>query len=313
MSKKNETGFWALIGKFGSKLLVVLPKLLKLTKLIKLGLLAISFASYAYLFSWKFAALILFAVGVHEQGHVYFMRRVGIKTKGWYALPLVGGVALASSSAKSYRDWSLVALGGPLFGFALALATYAGYLATGLPMLAAATSWIAMLNLFNLFLIAPLDGGHILKAISFSVSETKGFIAVCFVSALAIIALWHLHVMLFVFFGVIGLLSAILEHWMNTGRQKKLADALEEASDKFDRFNPFLQETFGGREEYLREREKKLRASIGVITHPILMTKKEVLITAFSYLATVFVLIGLMMATKNIPGADIASNFMADK
>lgn len=56
--EKSVVGKWGVFGKVGIKFLAYLPKLLKFTKLIKFGLLAISFASYAYLFTWKFAVLI---------------------------------------------------------------------------------------------------------------------------------------------------------------------------------------------------------------------------------------------------------------
>jgi Zn-dependent protease len=171
--KKSKTG-WGLFGKFGAKFLTYLPKLLKMTKLIKVGLLAISFASYAYLFTWKFALLIIIALGFHESSHVVAMKHKGFRTKGFYFIPFLGGAAIAEDKYKTYADNAFIALAGPIGGLVLAIGTYVAYLITGLPMLAAAAGWMAMLNLFNCFPLGMLDGGQVMKAIAMSISEKVG-------------------------------------------------------------------------------------------------------------------------------------------
>ena len=99
MSKSQpglKAGLLTLAGKIFAKVLPVLVKSLKLLKFGKMGLAAASFAGYAILFSWKFALLLMIAVGWHESGHVWAMKKMGIKTKGFYFIPFVGGAAVAN-------------------------------------------------------------------------------------------------------------------------------------------------------------------------------------------------------------------------
>jgi len=82
--KKSKVGVWALLGKLGSKLFGILGKLVKGVKMTKVGLAAASMAGYAMLWSWKFGLLLMIAIGFHESGHVWAMRKMGIKTRGFY-------------------------------------------------------------------------------------------------------------------------------------------------------------------------------------------------------------------------------------
>lgn len=86
MTEKKSSGFWALLVKGGTTLL-------KGVKLLKVVFAAATFASYAYLFTWKFALMVLIAIGFHESGHVWAMKKTGMKTKGFYFLPCGSRVA----------------------------------------------------------------------------------------------------------------------------------------------------------------------------------------------------------------------------
>ncbi len=155
-------------------LLTFFLKFAKFFKLAKLVLFTASFATYAVLFSWKFAVLILVSLFVHENGHIWAMKRVGIKTKGIYFIPLFGGAAVAESAFPSRRDEVFVAIMGPIWGLALALGAGALYVATQDPLWAAASGWMAFINLFNLFPLNPLDGGRIVKSVAFSLNSWLG-------------------------------------------------------------------------------------------------------------------------------------------
>jgi Zn-dependent protease len=128
------------------------------------------------MFTWEFAAMIMFMLFIHESGHIWAMKRCGIKTKGIYFIPFVGGAAVAESEFASREDEAFVAIMGPIWGFALALLTGVVYFYTQNPLFAAAASWMAMVNLFNLLPINPLDGGRIMKSIAFSLHSYLGFI-----------------------------------------------------------------------------------------------------------------------------------------
>ena len=56
-----------------SSLLVLFFKLFKSWKVV---LAVTSLAAYSFLFTWQFAIAIMYAIGVHEMGHVWAMRRV---------------------------------------------------------------------------------------------------------------------------------------------------------------------------------------------------------------------------------------------
>jgi putative peptide zinc metalloprotease protein len=137
---------------------------------VKVALAIASFALFATLTTWQFALLVLAAVGFHEQGHVWAMRRCGIPTKGFYFLPLAGGVAIMTKSAQTRAQEVFITFMGPIWGTALALVTYLAYLVTDLPVLAAATGFMAGINLFNLAPVNPLDGGRLMVAVAGSVS-----------------------------------------------------------------------------------------------------------------------------------------------
>lgn len=135
---------------------------------LKIALTVITTVIYSLAFSWKFAILVMVAIGIHEQGHCWAMKRVGIPTRGFYFIPFLGGVAVADQSYASARDKVIVAIMGPIWGMLLALLTWVLYLITGSPILGAAAYWQGFINLFNLIPINPLDGGQIWRTVLLS-------------------------------------------------------------------------------------------------------------------------------------------------
>jgi putative peptide zinc metalloprotease protein len=102
--RKNFINFLILIGKLLAPVGKVLIKLLKAAKVVKVALISGSFVAYAYMFSWKFTLLILAFLFVHESGHIWAMKRRGMKTKGIYFIPFLGAAAVTDQSFKSYKD-----------------------------------------------------------------------------------------------------------------------------------------------------------------------------------------------------------------
>lgn len=213
---KSRIGIMVLALKLGAKILPALMKILKSAKFIKAGLAVTSFAAYAYLLTWQFATVIMIALFVHESGHVWAMRRRNIKTKGFYFIPCIGGAAVPSEAFKTREDEAYVAIMGPVWGFGLALLVLILYFFSGMPMLAAAASWMAMINLLNLLPINPLDGGRIIKSIVFSASQgtsekkRQGIVIAYMAMSILIIggiALSGLYLILY--FGVIGLFESL--------------------------------------------------------------------------------------------------------
>lgn len=187
-----------LLAKMGGLLL----KLLKGLKFAKFGLGAATFGSYALLTDWRFAAVILFVIGIHESGHVWAMRRSGVPTRGFYFLPFVGGVAIADAPMPDRESTVFMALAGPVWGFGATLFIYAGFLYTGNPLWEVAACWGAFVNLLNLLPMAPLDGGHVVKALS----AGRG-LALAGTLSLQVAALAFCLAHGYVFFFVIGLVE----------------------------------------------------------------------------------------------------------
>ena len=163
-----------LLAKFGGKLLAIVIKLVKALKMGKVALAGLSFAAYASIFTWRFAFLLMGSIAFHELGHIWAMHRCGMKTRGIYFIPLFGAAAVSEEEFPSREVESFVALAGPVWGMSLALATAGIYLATQSPVYAATAGWMAMINLFNLLPINPLDGGRVAKSIFFSIHRDAG-------------------------------------------------------------------------------------------------------------------------------------------
>lgn len=111
------------------------------------------------------------AIGVHEYGHVFLMKKVGIKSGGFYFLPFIGGVAIAEDEYKTHADAVMVLLMGPMWGMFMAFTSWLLYFATGALVFSVITYWTAIFNIFNLIPIHPLDGGQIFTKIILSVNK----------------------------------------------------------------------------------------------------------------------------------------------
>lgn len=66
-------------------------KLLKSAKVVKALLAGASVAAYSWLFSLEFALALIACLMFHEYGHIRAMKYFGMKTKGIYLIPFMGG------------------------------------------------------------------------------------------------------------------------------------------------------------------------------------------------------------------------------
>jgi Zn-dependent protease len=153
----------------GGSLFVLFFKLFKIFKSLKLLLAGATLATYSFLFTWEFALAIMWAIGVHEMGHVWAMRRTGMKTPGFYFVPLFGGAAIGERATSQWQDVYITAM-GPSWGLLSGLPPAALYLVTGEPFWAGVVGFIALVNLFNLLPIYPLDGGRLTNSLVLSVA-----------------------------------------------------------------------------------------------------------------------------------------------
>src|SRR3977135_304772 len=128
--------------------------------------LVVSFGGYALFFGPWFAVALLTMIFVHEMGHVFEIRRQGMKATAPIFIPFMGAAIFQKSHPTTAYKQGLIGIAGPILGTVGASVAAVGYMETHwAPLLLAA--WIGFyINLFNLIPIGMLDGSWILGAVS---------------------------------------------------------------------------------------------------------------------------------------------------
>lgn len=185
---------------------------------LKMLLAILSVAFFTFVFDCFFVAtLILLGLLVHEYGHIMGAKYLGIPSRGIYFLPGLGAVALIDEIPSSRSKECFIALCGPLTGMLFSGLLYILALISPLTSVAIilynGAFLNAFINLFNLLIpVDPLDGGRILKSISFSIHKDFGFamlvFSICFSGYLFIRMKWF-----------IGLIAGLIG--MDTIRKEK--------------------------------------------------------------------------------------------
>ena len=183
-------------------------KLFKSAKAVKVLLAGGALAGWSIIFSWQFAVVLIAAIMFHEAGHVWAMKRLGMKTKGVYLIPFVGGVAIGDK-AKTHWQQVFIAMMGPCFGLLMAVAFYLAYLLTGSHYVGLLASVSALLNIFNLLPVMPLDGGQVVKSIAFSGRSRWPYLLLLSLSAAFFALSIQLGLSLLAFFIVLGVIDLI--------------------------------------------------------------------------------------------------------
>ena len=153
----------ALLAVKAKSLLFLLPNL-KL--LATFGSMAVSIAAYSLLFGLPFAVGFVVLLLLHELGHVFQMRREGIKASAPIFIPFLGAVIAAKSLGKDAAAEARVGLAGPIAGTIATLVPLGIWLAGGEEFWRALAYLGFLLNLFNLLPVVPLDGGRAMAALS---------------------------------------------------------------------------------------------------------------------------------------------------
>ena len=186
-------------------------KLLKSAKVIKVVLAGASVAAYSWLFSFQFALALIACLVFHEYGHIRAMKYFGMKTKGIYLIPFMGGLALSDEKINTRWQDVVISIMGPTFGLFMSIAALIAYWVTGNIFFAGLAAFNALLNLFNLLPILPLDGGHILKSISFSMNSVMGLVACIAGAAVGVYISYSLGLALLGFLLLIGSAEIVFE------------------------------------------------------------------------------------------------------
>lgn len=186
-------------------------KLFKSAKLVKVILAGASLVAYSWLFSVQFALALLACLVFHEYGHLCAMKYFGLKTKGIYLIPFVGGLAVSDEKINTRWQDVVISIMGPTFGLFLSIVAVLLYWLTDNIFFAGIAVFNALLNLFNLLPILPLDGGHILKSISFSMNSKIGLVACIAGATLGVFVSYSFGLALLGFLLLIGSLEIIFE------------------------------------------------------------------------------------------------------
>ncbi|MFO6422672.1 site-2 protease family protein [Motilimonas sp. KMU-193] len=186
-------------------------KLFKSAKMIKVAFAGASLAAYSWLFSFQFALALLACLVFHEYGHIRAMKYFGMKTKGIYLIPFLGGLALSDEKINTRWQDVVISIMGPFFGLIMSLVCLLAYWLTGNLFFAGLAAFNALLNLFNLLPVLPLDGGHILKSISFSMNSVTGLLACVVGAGLGVWVSYHFGLALLGFLLLIGSIEILME------------------------------------------------------------------------------------------------------
>ncbi|RAT97691.1 site-2 protease family protein [Brevibacillus sp. Leaf182] len=154
----------------GAFLLANLKWILSILKFSKFGTTIISMGitlwAYAVFYGWKFAVALVYLIFVHEMGHVIAAKRKGIATSPAVFIPFAGAFIAMKDMPRDAKTEAYLAYGGPLAGMIAFLPALPLYWYTQDPFWGLVIYLGAMLNLFNLLPISPLDGGRIVSVLS---------------------------------------------------------------------------------------------------------------------------------------------------
>jgi Zn-dependent protease len=156
------------------KLKVVLLFVATKGKLLLLGLtksgtflsMFVAFAAYWAAWGWPFALGFVLSIYIHEMGHVDALRRYGFKATAPMFIPGLGAFIRLRQSPSNPAEDARIGLAGPLWGMGAAAVCSLLYLATGAGIWAALAHVGAIVNIFNLIPVGPLDGSRGFRALS---------------------------------------------------------------------------------------------------------------------------------------------------
>lgn len=197
----------------------VLTKLAQTGKVIKVALAGMAVSGWTILYSLPFALALVATLVFHEWGHLRAMRHFGMKTKGMYLIPFVGGLAIGERPRSQWQEVH-ISMMGPFYGLGMTVACYLAFLATGNSFVGLLASLSGLINVVNLLPLHPLDGGRVVKALVVSGGSRLAFLVFVAFSAVAFAASAYLGLALLCFFIVLGALD-LLATWKQWGRDER--------------------------------------------------------------------------------------------
>lgn len=140
--------------------------LLGLSKAKTLLSMGVFFSFYWNTYGWPLALGLVVSIYIHEMGHVFELRRMGIGAGAPLFIPGVGAVIRLRQQISDPVVDARIGLAGPVWGLGAGLVALGAYALTREPTWKAIAQLTGFLNLFNLIPVWQLDGARGFHALS---------------------------------------------------------------------------------------------------------------------------------------------------
>lgn len=179
-----------------AKYKTVVPLLSKLVVPV-FSMLASIFAYAMAMRSWTVGIGFVAMLFIHEIGHVWAAKRKGLPVSAPVFIPFLGALITMKKHPRDAVTEAYVALFGPVFGSAGALAALLAGIALSSPPLLMVAYMGLFINLINLLPIRPLDGGRIASAVTrwlWAVGLTAGLLVIIWLKSILFLIVYLLFV-----------------------------------------------------------------------------------------------------------------------
>ena len=138
----------------------------------------LSIGVYWTVWGWKFAAAVVVGIYIHEMGHIFMMRRFGLRLSAPLFIPGVGAfVELKQHPVNPIED-ARIGIFGPIWGMAAAGICFALGRLIGSAFWESVAHFLAWITIFNLVPLWQLDGARAFRALDvtarFSIAILSG-------------------------------------------------------------------------------------------------------------------------------------------
>ena len=159
------------------------------------------------------------------------------------------------------------------------------------------------MNLFNLLPVNPLDGGRVVKSLTFSAHGYVGlgFLLLSLIGMIVLIVKYH--IWLFMVLLIVAVLELSFELFVLYKKKKKAKEAINTKHNLINAINQLDENTLDEETKMIVEEVKKdLDTTIAESYEKPKMSLKQIVFYATLYLLTCFVFLELMTYTIHLPG-----------
>ena len=179
----------------------------------------ITVGAFGVMLGLAFSLLLVFALFIHELGHLLAFRMMGQPWGRMIFLPFLGAVAVPRLPFESQGQAVFAALMGPGLSILLAMVCSAHLVFGGElnPQLAVLGMVTAGLNLFNLVPAEPLDGGIALRSVFARMIGAKAHYGLMAIGAVVVAAGFYFSQIILIIFGGLAVLANLKARTIDAG------------------------------------------------------------------------------------------------